>query len=191
MTDAPTTNDRDAVITRAEIAENVVKYHLLSTAVLMTCLVVTIPFMLIVLPIQWFFTNLHYKHLSCELTESAVKVDKGVLNRVEKTIPLEKITDVAFFQGPVMRYMNIDGIRFETAGQSGVGALVNIMGMKNCRAFRDAVLEQKDEVIGRKKRSAPAPDVSVAPAEPGVPTSGAGLDEIRDILLRIEQKLSE
>ena len=190
MTDTPQASGRDDVIIRARIAENVVKYHLVSTIVLLTCLIVTIPFLLIVVPIQWFFTRLHYKHLSCELTESAVKVNKGVLNRVEKTIPLEKITDVAFFQGPVMRYMNIDGIRIETAGQSGVGALVNIMGVENSRAFRDAVLEQKDEVIGRKKRGTKAPEGAPAPTDV-VPSSGDGsLAEIRDILLRIEQKLS-
>lgn len=185
------TGDKERVIIRAKIADNVVKYHLLSTVFLMTICIVTIPFMLIVVPIVWFFTNLHYKHLSCELTESAVKVNKGVLNRVEKTIPLEKITDVAFFQGPIMRHLDIDGIRIETAGQSGTGSLVNVVGVANSRAFRDAVLDQKDEVIGRKGRkggSLAMEDVvrSNAPAEGGVE-----LAEIRDILLRIETKLGE
>jgi len=32
---------------------------------------------------------------------------KGIFNRVEKTVPLEKITDVGLEQGPVMRYLGL------------------------------------------------------------------------------------
>lgn len=189
MADPDRPLDEDRVVIRAKISDNVVKYHLLSVVVALGLPIVTIPLLIVALPIVWLFTTLHYKHLSCELTETAVKVNKGVLNKVEKTIPLEKITDVAFFQGPIMRYMNIDGLRVETAGQSGTGSLVNLMGVDNSRAFRDAVLTQKDVVLGRKGMPTPSGSSGV---ETGAGAGGsAELSEIRDILLRIEEKLHE
>ena len=189
MADPDRPLDEDTVVIRAKISDNVVKYHLLSTVVALTVPIVTIPLLIVVIPIVWFFTKLHYKHLSCELTETAVKVNKGVLNKIEKTVPLEKITDVAYFQGPIMRYMDIDGMRIETAGQSGQGALLRLMGVDNSRAFRDATLKQKDVVLGRKGLGAPSvPD----PVTPGTPERGGEtLAEIRDILIRIERKLPD
>lgn len=183
MSTAPS---KDRVLLKATISPHAVKYQLVSTAFILTACIVTIPLLPIILPIMWFFVNLHYKHLSCELTETALKVNRGVFNRQEKTVPLEKITDVALNQGPIMRWMKIESLGVETAGQSGVGALINLVGVENSRTFRDAVLEQKDIVLGRKS-DANAPKTT-APSQQTT-EQNTELAEIRDILLRIEEKL--
>ena len=64
----------------------------------------------------------------------------------EKSIPLEKITDVGLSQGPIMRMFGLYRLSFETAGQSGHGALVSLLGVENASEFREAILEQKDNL---------------------------------------------
>ena len=56
--------------------------------------------------------------LSCTLTERTLEIRKGLLNRVESTVPLEKITDLQMFQGPIMRMLGLHGFRLETAQPS-------------------------------------------------------------------------
>lgn len=85
--------------------------------------------------------------MSVVLSRRDLIVRRGVWLREEKTIPLEKITDVATNGGPIMRWLGLKGMRIETAGQSGgQAALVNIAGIHDCDGFRDAVLDQRDKV---------------------------------------------
>jgi putative membrane protein len=126
--------------------------------------------------------------MECLLTEKALKVKKGILVRTEKTIPLEKITDMGMVQGPLMRYFGLHTLTVETAGQSGEGALVSLTGIEDAKSFREAVLNQRDLL------SSPAAAVApVAPADAPQESVGASplLAEIRDSLLRIEAKLEK
>jgi putative membrane protein len=105
-----------------------------------------------------------------------------MLVRQEKTVPLDKITDLALIEGPIMRYLDLQAIKVETAGGSA-GALIQLVGIVDARAFRDTVLRQRDLVAA----SGPS-----TPSEAG-PALSAGdnarLIEIRDVLLRIEDRL--
>jgi putative membrane protein len=106
-----------------------------------------------------------------------------VMNREEKSIPLEKITDLAVFQGPIMRRMGLKGIRVETAGQSsGAAALVSIVGIEDTDAFRDGVLAQRDRIAEREEVERPGGGVPAV----GEATLLEVVTEIRDILRRIE-----
>ena len=64
-------------------------------------------------------------------------------------IPLEKITDMALVQGPVIRHFNIYKLTVETAGQSAPGALVALIGIVDAKKFREAVSAQRDQVSER------------------------------------------
>ncbi len=136
--------------------------------------------------------------MSCELTDRSLKFSKGVLTRVEKTVPLEKITDLGLIQGPIMRHFGLHMLMIETAGQSGPGgALLRLTGIEDTPEFRAAVLEQRDRVVFDGKGGAAGGDVGVVrggedPAT--VPESDTGelvtvLSDIRDTLGRIEDQL--
>ncbi|MEE4202158.1 MAG: PH domain-containing protein [Halieaceae bacterium] len=84
--------------------------------------------------------------MSAELFARKLVVKRGVLFRVEKSIPLEKITDVGLTQGPLMRAMGLYRLDLETAGQSGSGALVSLLGVIDAAQFRERVLAQKDRL---------------------------------------------
>ncbi|MGB1977433.1 MAG: PH domain-containing protein, partial [Pseudoalteromonas tetraodonis] len=49
-------------------------------------------------------------------------------------------------QGPLMRLFGLYRLSFETAGQSGHGALVSLLGVVNASEFREAILTQKDNL---------------------------------------------
>ena len=174
------------VLLTAEFDPGVKSYWLLSGTILCMFTVVGIPLIPIFLLIGYFMTGKYLDAMECELTDRSLRVKKGVFNKLEKTVPLDKITDLALYQGPIMRMMGLEGLRLETAGQSSGpgGALVSLVGVREARAFRDRVLEQRDNVTENRRD-----DESVALSAPD--ESAPILAEIRDALLRIEGKLDQ
>lgn len=174
----------EPVLREAEF-NSAVRYYVTSTAILLTLTIVGIPLLLIFLPAVYILRTIEYKHIRCTLYERTLRVKRGVLNKVEKTIPLDKITDLAITQGPIMRYCGVEAISVETAGSSsGVGAaLVFLVGIKDAKAFRDAVLDQRDRLDGVKPAQRAASHAQTDDATELI-------REIRDTLVRIEDKLS-
>lgn len=84
--------------------------------------------------------------MSATITERKLVVKRGIFHKEEKSIPLEKITDVAMVQGPLMRVFNLYRLSFETAGQSAQGALVSLLGIDDAANFRETILSQKDAI---------------------------------------------
>ncbi len=52
------------------------------------------------------------------LSRKNLHVVRGILIRQEKTVPLDKITDMAMFHGPIMRHFELRGLSVETADSS-------------------------------------------------------------------------
>jgi putative membrane protein len=159
-------------------------YWLLSGALVLVATVVGI----VLLPL-WFIighkvTDWYLKRLTCELTDRSLKVGKGLFVRVEKTVPLDKITDLGLVQGPIMRYLGIEQLTVETAGQSSQGALVRLVGVENGRSFRDSVLRQRDLVVATGSVESPVSDGPMATETATI------LQEIRDGILRIESLIA-
>ena len=113
-----------------------------------TCVIsmVGIPFIPIVALIIWLVAGRILAAMSATLLTRKLVVKRGVFFKEEKSIPLEKITDVALSQGPLMRQFGLYRLSFETAGQSGQGALVSLLGVIDAETFREAILKQKDEI---------------------------------------------
>ncbi len=117
--------------------------------------VVLIP---VIAVIVWVVGGRMLAAMSATLSEKKLVVKRGILVRVEKSIPLDKITDVALSQGPVMRMFGIHRLSFETAGQSGPGALVSLLGVVEAAQFREAILTQKERLADKlQQTSAPQP----------------------------------
>jgi putative membrane protein len=128
------------VLLDARFNPKVKSYWLLSGTLTLTILIIGIP----LLPVWWilgqWITGRYLASMTCTLTERSLKVSRGVFVRREMTVPLDKITDVGLVEGPIMRAMDLQALRIETAGQSTAGAAVQLVGVENGRAFRDAVL---------------------------------------------------
>ena len=174
----------DRILAEAEFNPRVRWYWLLTGTWILCLSVVGIP----ILPIFWLagltITSRYLARLRCQLTPHSLKVQKGLLVRVEKTIPLDKITDLGLVEGPIMRALDLQALSIETAGQSGGanGALVRLTGIVNTREFRDRVLAERDAVVSRSLAQTGTP--ALPPH-----SSDEVLREISATLRRIEEGL--
>ncbi|NIM01196.1 MAG: PH domain-containing protein [Acidobacteria bacterium] len=177
-----------AVLLEADFDPKVKAYWIWQPVLILAIFIVTLPLAVIYALIANFVIDRYLENLRCTLTERTLDIKKGILNRVESTIPLEKITDLQLFQGPIMRFFGLHGFKVETAGQSSPtgGSLVNIVGIVDTKAFRKAVLEQRDR-MALGAAAAPATRPADAASEDG--STIELLTEIRDSLQRIEQSL--
>ena len=178
----------ERVIWDAEFNPRVTTYWLLNGALIMIVTIVGIPLVPFWFIIGWVITGRYLKSHRCTLTNRSVKVARGVFVKREQTIPLDRITDVSLVQGPVMRVFDIEALSVETAGQSTPGSLVQLAGIKDGRKFRDAVLQQRDLVVGSEEDRR-GPTTSQLPPATTIDQT-ALLEDIRDTLRRIESKIA-
>lgn len=160
------------------------RYQIWNVIVPFVASLVGIVLLPIVIPIAIWAIARYYDRLEVVLTQRDLQVRRGILTREEKTIPLEKVTDLVLVEGPLMRLFGVKGLGVETAGQSSGGALVRVVGIEDVEDFRDAVLEQRDRISDSEDEGGPtaSPDANSELVEL--------LGTIRDSLLRIEKQLS-
>lgn len=176
------------IILKAEFNPKVCYYWLLSGALVFVITIVGIPLLLLWFPLGFAVTKRYLDRMECVLTDKALKVRKGIFVRIEKTIPLEKITDMGMVQGPIMRSFELHTLTVETAGQSGVGSLVSLTGIVKAPEFREAVLNQRERQGSNQSQATRLQSVG----EPESSSDGTSLlVEIRDSLSRIESILEE
>lgn len=133
----------------------------------------------------WMYLNKYFSHLECELTTRSLRFSKGFIFHTERTIPLDKIQDLTFKEGPLLKFFGLSILRIETAGSSAQGGPdLSLIGIKDAFRFRQQVLDQRD-VVTDNQTSASVP----APRENDSEVQGV-LTEIRDVLMRIEEKLN-
>lgn len=180
------------ILRNAEFNPKVKTYWILGPVIVLCIFIVTIPVAIIYALIARMFVDRHLANMSCALTEHTLDIKKGIWNKTESTIPLEKITDLQLFQGPIMRYFGLHGFKVETAGQSSPtgGSLVNIVGIIDTKEFRRSVLDQRDQLAAGGALAS-----STLSTQPHTQAAGSSqtidlLAEIRDSLNRIEQNIS-
>lgn len=137
----------EKIVREATFNPSVKTYWLISLLLFSTITVIGIPLLLISVPIFYSISGRSLAAMSATVTERKLVVKRGIFNKEEKSIPLEKITDVAMHQGPLMRMFNLYRLSFETAGQSAPGALVSLVGIDDAANFREVILAQKDHVL--------------------------------------------
>lgn len=146
----------DKIIYQAEFAANLGLYWLLLGAAYFSLSIVGIPLLLLWFPIGLWGTRRYIRNMSAELTSNKLIVRRGILTRTENTVPLDKITDMALIQGPIMRLFGLHKLTVETAGQSGAGALISLVGIVDAPQFRTRVLEQKERLTQRSHTTTPS-----------------------------------
>jgi membrane protein YdbS with pleckstrin-like domain len=138
------------------------------------------------------YIDRYFDNLFCELTTRALHFKKGVWFHTERTVPLDKIQDLTFREGPVLRYFGLSSLRVETAGHSGQGnADMSLTGIIDARRFREMVLDQRDEITDRSQGVSES--VSVSPSSSTVSNDELVplLKEIHKTLKNIENRISK
>ena len=185
--DMPMTDER--VIWEAEFNDSVTTYWLLNGVLICVVTIVGILFLPIWFLIGKWITRKYLASHRCTLTNRSLKVNKGILTKIEKTVPLDRITDLGIIQGPIMRYFDIEALSVETAGQSSSTSLVQLAGIVDGRKFRDAVLKQRDLVVGSDEERR-----AKAQGEAGLVAGDVVVSLLRDMagsLQRIEKSFSQ
>jgi putative membrane protein len=138
-----------------------------------------LPFWVIFAPI---FINKYFERLECELTTRSLRFKKGFIVQIEKTIPLDKIQDLTFKEGPLLKKLGISILRIETAGNSAAASAdLSLIGIVNAHEFRQMVFDQRDKVTDNTASSSSSDD--------DTESLKAVMVDIRDSLKRIEGKL--
>lgn len=180
-----------APLLEAEFNPKVKSYWLLSGTVVLVATIVGI----VLLPVWWLIglwaTQRYLDRMTCTLTARSLEVTRGILVRQEMTVPLDKITDVGLVEGPIMRFLDLQAVRVETAGQSTAGAAIQLVGVRQARAFRDAVLAQRDRVSDLNQLGSGSGAGTGAAALPSGDAVTRLLTEVRDTLRRIEARLPD
>ncbi len=143
----------EKVIATATFDPKVKSYWTLVISVICAATLVGLIFTPVIAVIAWLVSDRMLKAMSANLLERKLVVKRGIFFVVEKSIPLEKITDVALSQGPIMRLFGVVRLSFETAGQSAAGALVSLVGINDAAQFREIILAQKDRLSSNKPAS--------------------------------------
>lgn len=141
--------------------------------------IVLIPIWLIIAPL---FIKKYFERLECELTTRSLRFKKGYIVEIEKTIPLDKIQDLTFKEGPLLKFLGLSILKIETAGNSASGSAdLSLIGILDAASFRELVFDQRDKVTefgsGNEDREGNSTDLLSTVAE------------MRDALLRIEKHL--
>lgn len=136
-----------------------------------------------VLGLGQYFVKRHYNALSCELTPKVLQFKKGIISRVEKSIPLENIQDVTFRQGLLMRLLGLSAMEIETAGGQGggMGGDLTLIGIVNPKEFRKQVLYNREQLLVSRNTG----------LKTGSSSDNDLLKEIASTLKRIEEKLDK
>lgn len=137
----------ETILHTAQFDPKVKQYWLVLWLLIGTVTLFGIVLLPLIAIVVWLVSGRMLAAMSATLSEKKLVVKRGIFVRVEKSIPLEKITDVALSQGPVMRLFGIYSLSFETAGQSAAGALVSLLGVVDAEQFREAILTQKEHLV--------------------------------------------
>jgi putative membrane protein len=171
------------MLASAQFDKRLIIYWWLMSTFTMLVTVVGVLFIPVWIFIGYFVHQKQYQNLGMDLTDRSLNVRKGWLFRKQQNVPLDKITDMAVIEGPILSALGLCHLTIETAGGSGGGGSASLTGVIDALGFRDLVLKQRDGVahqgIGATSmQTQPSPTESV-------------LVEIRDILRRIEERSPE
>jgi putative membrane protein len=171
------------MIQQAQFNPRIKSYFLLLIALYIVISVIGIPLLLFwFLGIGQYISRRYYQNLICRLTERHLEFKKGVMFKVEKTIPLENIQDLTFIDNPLLRIFDLRILKIETAGQSNPqGGDMELIGIIDTYAFKDMVLQQREILLSGM-------DKSSHQSFPENASSLALLTEIRDLLKELINK---
>lgn len=164
------------IIKKAQFNPSIKTYILLVVSFFLLITIIGIPILIIwLLGLGQYVSKRYYEHLECQLTHRHLEFKKGVLFKVEKTIPLENIQDLTFIQNPILNMLDLKILKIETAGHSNPrGSDMKLIGIKDMSNFKEAVLNQREAL--RSNLNMVSKDMT------GLEKTNLLLEEIRDLL---------
>lgn len=171
-----------SILQQASFNPKIKSYILWYGVIICTISVVLIPAIPFWLILGYLYLNKYFERLECELTTRSLRFKKGYIFQTERTIPLDKIQDLTFKEGPLLKHFGLSILKIETAGNTGQGmADLSLIGIVDASEFRTLVFDQRDKVT----------DNATSSPSQSTDSSTEILKDIRDSLKRIEEKISD
>ncbi len=165
---------------KATFNPRITSYLYWYVALVLFVTIVGIPVMVVwLLGLGRYYSKRYYDHLECSLTDRHIQFRKGVMFKVEKTIPLENIQDLTFIQNPFLNAFNLRILKIETAGSSNPqGSDMQLIGIEDMERFKDTVMAQRDALRQQSREPTTIGATTIADNAEVVEL----LREIRDLL---------
>ncbi len=155
-------------------------YLFLNVSLMLSASVVGLLVMPIWLIVGPYWAKRYYESMEARVEGKNFQYRHGVWFRQETSVPLEKIQDLSLLHGPLLDSLGLATLRMDTAGSAHPGsASASLVGVIGAEAFRNAVLQARDEGQGQF--------ASKGAAVPG--NELQELQKIRATLERIERLL--
>jgi len=170
------------IIKKAEFNPKIKSYILFVVSFFLLISIAGIPILFFwFLGLGQYISRRFYENLECQLTKRHLEFKKGVLFKVEKTIPLENIQDLTFIENPLLKYLDLRILKIETAGQSNPkGSDMKLIGIIDSANFKEEVLKQREALQSNSNKSTQY----ISSNE----KTNILLEEIRDLLSDIKNK---
>jgi membrane protein YdbS with pleckstrin-like domain len=105
-----------------------------------------------------------FRSQRCTVDDRRIHFQSGWVNKSEKTIPLDRVQDLAIQEGLMQRMCGVSSVLIQTAGSSGsdgAQAEAVLQSVKDARRLRARIIERRDMIVlGRP--GAPAPSSAAA-----------------------------
>jgi len=98
---------------------------------------------------------LRWRTTTYELTSRRLRVRDGIVTRRGRDIPLSRITDVSFEQGPLDRLLGSGRLIVESAGEHGQIVLTDIPRVEFAQATLFRLVEEEQRRLDRNERNQP------------------------------------
>ncbi|MFL9842428.1 PH domain-containing protein [Sphingomonas sp. ST-64] len=85
------------------------------------------------------WTWVNWRRFTYEVTDSELVIERGLLNRTRRSIPLERIQDVGIEQGPLSRIFGLAEVRVETGGGEKDEAVLDSVSLSEAARLRGAL----------------------------------------------------
>ncbi|WP_439538969.1 PH domain-containing protein [Sphingomonas sp.] len=85
------------------------------------------------------WTWINWRRFTYEVTDSELVIERGLLNRTRRSIPLERIQDVGIEQGPLSRIFGLAEVRVETGGGDKDEAVLDSVTLSEAARLRGAL----------------------------------------------------
>jgi membrane protein YdbS with pleckstrin-like domain len=98
---------------------------------------------------------LRWRLTTYELTTRRLQIRAGIVTRHGRDIPLIRITDVSFEQGPLDRLLRCGRLVVESAGEHGQIVLTEIPNVEQVQATLFRLVESEQRRLEREQRNQP------------------------------------
>ena len=124
-----------------------------------------------------------FQSQKCTVDDHRIHYSGGWINKVEKTVPLDRVQDLAIQEGCVQRYCGVSSLLVQTAGNSGpeARAELTLNSVVEPRRLRASIIQRRDAIVLGQGAGGPAAAGGGVDFVSRQPTAAASMDVVGEL----------